>query len=524
MILGDPTRAAAAERRNGPTIDDIFRRAARYHPTALALADPANRESFTAGAPRRLTYAEADRAVAAIAGRLRGMGLPTDAIVGVQLPNVAENILTILGILRAGMIVAPLPLLWRRADAVAALARIGAKALITCGRVGNFNHAQFALGVAADVFSIRYVCGFGDALPDGVVPFDDLFAAAAPEPAPPVERNGNGDAFSHVAAVTFDVGEGGVVPVARNHAELFAGGLAVLTESALAENARILSTMPPVSFAGLCLTLLPWLLCGGALVLHQAFDPAVLLRQQREEACGTLVLPAIVAFGLGDAGAFAAGAPACVLAAWHAPDKLAASPAWRDPNAALVDVAIFGETALVASRRGGDRRPRPFPLGPIRAPRDSESGAVVAELVRTPAGTIAFRGPMVPHHTFPPGIERSGLPYFKIASNGLVDTGYACRPDSTGDAVAITGAPAGIVGVGGYRFALRDLQEVVSRIDAAATLAVLPDAVVGQRLIGNAADRGTMQAVLATVGVNPLVVAAFRDRSNQDIAAAGAGA
>ena len=55
--------------------------------------------------------------VSAIAGRLRRMGLPTDAIVGIQLPNIVENILTILGVLRAGMIAAPLPLLWRRADA-----------------------------------------------------------------------------------------------------------------------------------------------------------------------------------------------------------------------------------------------------------------------------------------------------------------------------------------------------------------------------------------------------------------------
>ena len=79
--------------------------------------------------------------------------------------------------MRAGMIAAPLPLLWRRADAVAALTRVGAKALITCGHVGSVNHCQLAMRVAADVFSIRYVCGFGADLPDGVVPFDDLFTS-----------------------------------------------------------------------------------------------------------------------------------------------------------------------------------------------------------------------------------------------------------------------------------------------------------------------------------------------------------
>ena len=143
------------------TVDDLFRRAAARRPEAIALADAPNRASFTDGPPLRLTYAEADRMVSAIAGRLRQMGLPTDAIVGIQLPNTVENILTILGVLRAGMIAAPLPLLWRQADAAAALARVGAKAFISCGHVGKFEHCQFALRIAAEVFSIRYVCGFG---------------------------------------------------------------------------------------------------------------------------------------------------------------------------------------------------------------------------------------------------------------------------------------------------------------------------------------------------------------------------
>ncbi len=47
------------------------------------------------------------------------------------MPNTVDSVLTLLGVLRAGLIAMPLPLLWRRADAVAALSRVGAKALIT---------------------------------------------------------------------------------------------------------------------------------------------------------------------------------------------------------------------------------------------------------------------------------------------------------------------------------------------------------------------------------------------------------
>ena len=89
---------------------------------------------------------------------------------------------------------------------------------------------------------------------------------------PALDRERPSNAAAHVAAITFDVGEDGIVPVARNHRELLAGGLGVLLESRLAEPTNMLSTSCPSSFAGISLTLLPWLLSGGTLVLHQPFD------------------------------------------------------------------------------------------------------------------------------------------------------------------------------------------------------------------------------------------------------------
>ena len=72
------------------------------------------------------------------------------------------------------------------------------------------------------------------------------------------------------------------------------------------------------------------------------------------------------------------------------------------------------------------------------AQRDGAGSVAVAELMRTDAGTLAVRGPMVPHHSFPPGIERSGLPYFQVGRGGVVETGYACRIDPGTDAIALT--------------------------------------------------------------------------------------
>jgi hypothetical protein len=422
--------------------------------------------------------------------------------------------LTILGVIRAGLIAAPLPLLWRRADAVTALARVGAKALVTCRRAGNFEHGHFATRVAAEVFSIRYVCGFGGKkLPDGMVPLDDLFTAAKPDPVPPVERQGNPAA--HLAVITFEIGEDGPVPVARRHLEVLAGGLGVLLESGIEQSASILSTIAPASFAGLCLTLVPWLLTGGTLVLHHAFDADIFAQQRRDDRCGTLILPAIAAFRLAETGLFSREGPTRVLVAWRAPEELAASPDWPERDAAFVDVSIFGEAGLVAAHRGMGGRPAPLPLGAVIAPRDSggDGGTVtVAELSATVNDTLGLRGPMLPHHVFPPGIERSDQPHFAIGRDGVVDTGYACRIDRMSRTIAVTEAPAGIVTTGGYRFPLCRLLETVGAIDARATLAALADPVIGQRLIGTAADPKAMQTALEELGINPLVVAAFAAR------------
>ncbi len=507
MILGD---ANAANSGGRTTLDDVFRRAALRRPDAIALVDPPNREDFTGGAPRRLTYAAADRMISAIAGRLRRIGLSTDAVIGVQLPNTVESVLTLLAILRAGMIAAPLPLLWRRADCIAALSRIGAKALIVAGRIGDTDHCQLAMQVAAEIFPIRYVCGFGAKLADGVIPFDDLFTLETLDPLPRLERERKGNPAAHVAVVTFDATADGLIAVPRNHVELLAGGLAIVLESRIAQDAVMVATPTLTSFAGIALALLPWLFSGGTLVLHQPFDPKILAGQIAEQPCDIAVMPGPLAQRLAEAGVLAG--TKTLLAIWRSPERLATSAPWRMPGTALIDVPVFGEIGLLAIHRGPGGRPAPIPLGPVFAPRNGASSVQVAEIVRSEAGTVALRGPMVPRHPFPPGAERSGAPYLKTGEKGLIDTGHTCRLDAATRALVVTGPPAGIVSVGGYRFVLRELQDLVAHVEGGGTLAALPDNFTGHRLAGHAADRATLRHALTALGVNPLVVRAFRER------------
>jgi hypothetical protein len=516
VILSDLPKSSATGKGPTATLDDLFRRTVLRRPNDIALVDPPNRASFTHGAPRRLTYAEADRAVAALARRLRRMGLATDTVLGIQLPNTVESVLMLLAALRAGMIAAPLPLLWRQADVVTALGRIGAKGLITCGHVGTTNHCELAMHIAAASFPIRYVCAFGPDLPDGVVPLDDLEPDDVPGTLPKIERPYNPAA--HVAVVTFDVTADGLVPVARNHTQLIFGGVSILLESQLRQEAVILTAMINSSFAGLSASILPWLLVGGTLVLHEPLDVDGLKAQCHDEHCGAIVLPGPLAARLADAGAFES--LQTIIGLWRSPERLPVSPPCPGGGAAMVDVHVFGEVGLFAARRGTNGRPAPIGFGPIRAPRVTPGAALVGELALTATGTVAFRGPMVEAAVFPPGRERGGLPQLKVLENNFVDTGYTCRVDPETRAMIVTGPPPGVVNVGFYRFAWRDLQNAVLSADSSGSVVAVPDPLTGYRLIGSAADLPAARKAMTEVGLNPLVVEAFRGSRKRGASAA----
>lgn len=502
MILGNPDNLAAT------TLDNLLRRAVERRPDAIALADPPNRQSFTDGAARRLTYAETDRIVSAIAARLRKLGLPRDAVVGIQLPNTVESVLALLGVLRAGMIAAPLPLLWRRAEAVAALGGLDAKAIITTSRAGEFRPCALAIEVAASVFSIRHVMSFGTNLADGVISLDNALQNASPldTPAEP-ERD---HPAAHLAVVTFDVTSGGIFPVARNHAELIAGGIATLLEGGIVPDARMLGCCATSSFAGLALTVMPWLISGGMLSLHHGFDANAFAAQSRVDHCDTVVVPGALVPQLTEAGLLAYDDLKSVITYWRAPERLAMSPAWQRANATLTDMLAFGETAVIGSRRDTDGVTVPLPAGSVMAPRDTPGAIMAAETARTATGTVALRGPMVPRHAFPPGAELLGAPHLKADSTGFVDTGYACRLDRMTGTLTVTAPPPGSISVGGYRFVMAELEDTIRQTSADAFVTALPDALAGHRLAGISGEGTRMHAALTELGVNPLVADAFR--------------
>ena len=491
-----------------PTLDGLFRRILARKPDAPALLDPLNKQRVTGQPPKRLTFAEADRAISALAAHFIEAGLPNSSVIAVQLPNTVEFMLTVLAANRAGLVVAPFPLLWRQAELTVALNRTGARAIVTTSRIDGVSHADFAMNAAAEAFAVRHVCGFGNDLPEGMASLD-LAIETPSATTRPVVQDGR-----KAAAITFDVTAEGFRPVPRTHLQLIAGGLALSLESDLPQGSILMSAFAPSSFAGLTSSLALWLLSGGTLALHHPFDSDVLEQQINGHFCDTLVAPAQLALRLSDID-MPARLPGLrnVIALWRAPEQVASSPVWTAAQARLMDVYLFGDVGLFGSRRSADGTPAPVMPGPHGAPREASGSSIAGEIFLTPKGTLGLRGPMVTPAAYAPPAPL-GDTLVAEPPRDFVDTGYAARIDRSTGAICITAPPAGIMAVGGYRFLSQDLQEWARRLGQGALLTALPDRLSGHRLAGRAQDNSRAREALTQLGLNPLMVEAFRDRTN----------
>ncbi|HVX78161.1 MAG TPA: class I adenylate-forming enzyme family protein [Bradyrhizobium sp.] len=491
-----------------PTLEGLFRRVLTRQPEMTALIDPVNKERVTGLAPKRLTFEQADRAISALAAHFVDAGLPANSVIAVQLPNTIEFVLTVLAAHRVGLIVALLPLLWRQAELTVALNRSGARAIVTMSKIDGISHADLAMNAAAEAFSIRHVCGFGNDLPEGMASLDQVLAAPS-ETTREVRQDGR-----RAAIVSFDVTADGFCAVPRTHLHLIAGGLAVFLESNIGQGAKVMSAFAPTSFAGVTSSLLLWLLSGGTLALHHPFDGEALDHQLGEDGCDVLVAPAQLALRLAEA-ELPSRRPKLrhVIALWRAPEQITSSPTWTVPDVALTDVYLFGEAGLFGAQRGADGAPAPILPGPHGAPRNLPGSSIAGETLITPKGTLGLRGPMVsvaPYAPPAPLSETAATP-----SLDYVDTGYAARLDRATGALCITAPPTGIMAVGGYRFLSQDLQEWAKRLGQGALLTALPDRLSGYRLAGRAQDNARARDALSGLGLNPLMVEAFRDRINR---------
>lgn len=299
MILHAPDRIAAYT-ANGwwgtTTIDDLFRTQVGYAPDKEAVVDPVNRTSFTEGAPRRYTYAELDSAVNRIAAALVGAGLGKDSIIGIQLPNTVDLVIAYLAIARIGAIATPFPIQYREYELESLSNHVGVKAFITSTRILDRAATQSLLDLKSKIPTLETIFSIGETVPEGVIAWDTILATPQDETA----------LAQHLATLKVDANDVFTIcwtsgteskpkGVPRTANDWIAIAYATVDGVQMTAADRLLNPFPLINMAGIGGMLVPWLLSGSTLIMHQPFDLPVFLKQiALEKATYTVAPPALL--------------------------------------------------------------------------------------------------------------------------------------------------------------------------------------------------------------------------------------
>ena len=82
-----------------------------------------------------------------LAARFMAHGLRKDDVVAVQLPNCVELAVVYLAVARLGLIISPFPIQYREHELQDLLGYVGARAMLTCGRIKDHGHAAMAVAL-----------------------------------------------------------------------------------------------------------------------------------------------------------------------------------------------------------------------------------------------------------------------------------------------------------------------------------------------------------------------------------------
>ncbi|WP_186399028.1 class I adenylate-forming enzyme family protein [Stappia sp. P2PMeth1] len=427
MIL-TPLKTIEAHRQSGiwgrVTLDALFRKTATAHPERLALCDADEDAGGFREVPRRLTYGEADAEISRLAAFFAAVGLKHDNVIGLQSAGTVDAVITFLAALRAGLVIAPLPLHWRQKNVLEALTRAGAKALVAGESFGGRSIGLEARDTAADLFALRFVFGLGRDVADGLMEVEQILGEL-PEDLEPAPTRRDQNAADHVATLTWTRSTSGEpLPIARSHNQWIACGLMPYLELSLPQAPNFLLPYALTGMAGIGAGLIPWLLSGGTLHLHHPGSLRRLAAHADAADADIVLCPGALVPALDRR----IERPDCrIVPVWQAHSP---APAPHGSNRELVDLHIADEFAMVARTREGSALPRPLPSGRIGSPSAAAQAPALLEIAidtETSPAMLKVRGAMVPDSAWPACKVR--MPTDKA---GFVDTLLPLRQTENG--------------------------------------------------------------------------------------------
>jgi acyl-CoA synthetase (AMP-forming)/AMP-acid ligase II len=260
------------------------------------VVDPPNRETFTDGAARRLSWAELFAEVEQLAALLHRHGMRRDDVLIVQLPNGVEQVALYLACHRLGVVFSPLPVAYREHEIGHALGITGARGIFTASRIGQHAHGQMMQQLAGQSATVRTLFVWGEQVVAGAVDVCTALGAASPLAEMRVYAASIGLCADDVVSICWTSGtESEPKGVPRSSNEWFWQSKGTVDSAGVGPGTRMLNPFPLVNMGGMSSGFVGWLLKGATLVQHHPFDLPIFLQQIREERIEyTVVPPAIL--------------------------------------------------------------------------------------------------------------------------------------------------------------------------------------------------------------------------------------
>jgi len=260
------------------TLVDYFKEHVQKTPQKNAVIDPPNKEQLMGLAPKRLTYAEMDQAVDKLAMGLMSNGVKTDDVVMLQLPNISELAMLYLACARIGAIASPLPVQYRTHELNYTLSITEATTFVTVDQFQGFKHGEMIRNIQAKHPKLKNLIVLGNDVPEGAMSFAELMKQSTRETENYLEkyRQSANEVFTLSWTSGTEADPKGV-PRTHNHWISISSMLVDIVE--LTQRDVIHCPFPMINMAGIGVLYVPWLLCGGTLVMHHPLDVPVFLQQ-----------------------------------------------------------------------------------------------------------------------------------------------------------------------------------------------------------------------------------------------------
>ncbi|MFZ2555194.1 class I adenylate-forming enzyme family protein [Psychrobacter urativorans] len=269
------------------TLNDLFQKQTASHPHKLALVDAPNTLDIYGRAPTRLTWQQSEDRVVRYAAMLVRHGLKKDDVLIMQLPNIVDLSIVYLACARLGIIVSPVPTLYRDNELAGIAKQVDAKAIITAACIGKYDHSALAIRLQQVSPLIKKIFCLGEVINSAkvIAVEQELMSLTDDDSAALLKAvDAANVSADDIFTICWTSGtESAPKGVPRSYNEWLSIARLISEANEVKSGAHFLNPFPMVNMAGIGTCFFPWILSGGVLVQHHPFDLSLFIQQIRDE-------------------------------------------------------------------------------------------------------------------------------------------------------------------------------------------------------------------------------------------------